>query len=435
MSRAAARDRPGCSEPMTVPCERRVLDNGLRVVLAPEPRAHAVAVNLWYAAGSRHELPGRTGLAHLCEHLMFQGSAHVPKNGHFEHLESIGGSCNATTWFDRTNYYAVVPPEHLELVLWLESDRMGWLLPGLDQTKLDNQREVVASEKREHYDNQPYGDWVERMLPMLYPPDHPYAHPVIGSLEDIASASLADVAGFFGDHYRPGNAVLAVVGRFDRDRALDLVETYFGEIPRGCRSATGISVPTALPDGGRSLAIEADVPLPRAFVAHRSLSLTDPGFATVEVATALLGSGRAARLPRSLVRERRLARSVSAHVLPLAADVSPVIASATGVRDTDPEELALALMEEIEGLAEVGSEEIDRALAMCESSLLRSLERVAGRADLLSFFETFFGDPSLIDRELERLREVTARDVKDLVADAFSEGNRVVLTYRPREEG
>lgn len=481
-----------------IPCERHELANGLRVVLSQDLHAPVVAVNLWYGVGSRHEPEGRTGFAHLFEHLMFQGSAHVPKNGYFEQIERVGGSCNATTWFDRTNYYAVVPPEHLELALWLESDRMGWMLPGMDQAKLDNQRAVVINEKREHYDNQPYGDWVERLLPLVYPDGHPYAHPVIGYVEDIESATLADVREFFATHYRPGNAVLTVAGHFDPSHALEAIAKYFGaidawaagtaqshsgrlsrtnvfpgrepsvapggessgaELPTvpaaessGTRSSTRSTPASGIPPSGSNpkerppgragglteLAggptreeVEAAVPLPRVFLAARTPPVSDADFATVEIAAAILGTGRAARVHRRLVRERRVASNATVNIIPLQIDAALLIASATGVGRVELAQLEEALSEEIGRLALVEDSEVERALAMCEFALLRAVERVQTRADLLSMFELYFGDPARINRELERLRAVDAERVREFAHNVLTESNRAILAYRP----
>ena len=212
---------------------QHVLDNGLRVVLAPDRTTPVVGVNLWYGVGSRNEPEGRTGFAHIFEHMMFQGSAHVPTNGHFHHIERVGGSANATTWFDRTNYYATVPSHNLDLALWLESDRMGWMLPAMTAEKLENQRQVVMNERRQRYDNQPYGDWDERVQALLFPESHPYHHTVIGSMEDIAAATLDDIHDFFATYYLPNNAVLSVCGDCDPDHALDRIRHYFEGIPSG----------------------------------------------------------------------------------------------------------------------------------------------------------------------------------------------------------
>ena len=220
---------------LTIPVERHSLDNGLKIVLSQDRTVPVVAVNLWYGVGSRNETTGKTGFAHLFEHMMFQGSAHVPKNRHFELIERAGGTLNASTWFDRTNYFETMPSHDLELVLWLESDRMGWMVEAMDQEKLDNQRDVVKNEKRQRYDNQPYGDWDEQLQALLYPEAHPYHHSVIGSMADIDAATLDDVASFFKTFYVPNNAVITIAGDFERDDALELLNKYLVKSSPGSR--------------------------------------------------------------------------------------------------------------------------------------------------------------------------------------------------------
>ncbi len=200
-----------------IPIERHRLDNGLRVALSHDDSAPIVAVNLWYDVGSKHEKPGRTGFAHLFEHMMFQGSEHVAKGEHFAHVQQAGGTLNASTWLDRTNYFETLPSHELELGLWLESDRLASLLPAMTQEKLDNQREVVKNERRYSVDNQPYGTWDERIQAQLFPEGHTYHHSTIGSMEDLNAASLEDVGEFFATYYAPNNAVLTMAGDFDRD--------------------------------------------------------------------------------------------------------------------------------------------------------------------------------------------------------------------------
>ncbi|HEX5082639.1 MAG TPA: pitrilysin family protein, partial [Blastocatellia bacterium] len=205
--------------PPKIPHEKYTLPNGLTVILHEDHTTPIVAVNIWYHVGSKNERRGRTGFAHLFEHMMFQGSEHVPATAHFAYIEKAGGTLNGSTWLDRTNYFETVPSHYLELVLWLESDRMGHLAPAMTQEKLDNQRDVVKNERRWRVDNQPYGDWDERLQTMLYPSEHPYHHSVIGSMEDLDAASLQDVVDFFGTFYAPNNAVLTVCGDFDHGTA------------------------------------------------------------------------------------------------------------------------------------------------------------------------------------------------------------------------
>jgi predicted Zn-dependent peptidase len=420
---------------LSIPFERHRLDNGLRVVLAPDRTVPVAATNLWYGVGSRNEPEGRTGFAHLFEHMMFQGSAHVPKNRHFELIERVGGTLNATTWFDRTNYFESVPSHELELTLWLESDRMGWMLPAMSQEKLDNQRDVVKNEKRQRYDNQPYGDWSERLQRLVYPADHPYHHTVIGSMEDIDAASLEDVESFFRTFYVPNNAVLTIAGDIDPARALEQVRRYFGDIDAG-DPVPPIPGKPELPDligETKRDHVVADVPLPRVIMGFRTPPYSSDDFAVAEVARALLGSGRASRLYRRLVRERRVAKSVVTYVYPLLSGAGMFLAWATGYPGADPAELEAALSQELAALEEAEQREIDRAIALVETDLVRSMERVAQRADLLSMFELYFDDPGRIDTELDRLRAVTLDQIHTFTRERLGEDNRAVVVFEPEQ--
>ena len=418
---------------LSIDFERHRLDNGLKVVLAPDRTVPVVATNLWYGVGSRNEVEGKTGFAHLFEHMMFQGSAHVPKNRHFELIERVGGTLNATTWFDRTNYFDTVPSHELDLTLWLESDRMGWMLPAMDQEKLDNQREVVKNEKLQRYDNQPYGDWSERLQALVYPADHPYRHTVIGSMEDIDAATLDDVASFFQTFYVPNNAVLTIAGDIDPAQALEKVRKYFGDIAPGGEIPPlpgNPDIPPIIGDTVRDHVV-ADVPLPRVIMAFRVSPYSAPDFAVAEVARALLGMGRASRLYSQLVRERRIATSVVTYVYPLLTGASMMLVWATGFPGGDPADLEKAMSEEIERLTGAEQSELDRATALTETDLVRALERVAERADLLSMFDLYFDDPGRLNHELDRLRSVTLDQVRDFVGTRLGTDNRAVLVYEP----
>ena len=419
---------------LSIPVERHTLENGLRVNLSIDTTIPVVAVNLWYGVGSRNEREGRTGFAHLFEHMMFQGSQHVAKNRHFELIERAGGSLNATTWFDRTNYFETVPSHHLELVLWLESDRMGWMLPAMTQEKLDNQRDVVMNEKLQRYDNQPYGDWDEYLQAMVFPAEHPYHHTVIGLMEDIAEATLADVSEFFKTFYVPNNAVLTICGDFDPDRALELVRKYFGEIPKGDSLPPLPGDPTLSPTIGETVreTVEAEVPLPRVYVAARVPPYTDEGFYTAEVAASVLGTGRASRLYRSLVRERKIAKDVVTYVFPLTTGAAMMMMWATGYPEVTPDELEGALAEELEGLAGVSEQEVRRAVALTETKLVKAVEQVGERADMLSMFDRYFDDPARLNSEVDRLRAVRPDELRDFAARYMGADNRAVLTYVPK---
>jgi zinc protease len=414
--------------------ERHTLANGLTVVLAPDPAVPVVAVNLWYGVGSRNERPGRTGFAHLFEHMMFQGSKHVPKNRHFELIERAGGSLNATTWFDRTNYFETLPSHQLELALWLESDRMGHFLEALTPETLANQQGVVLNERKERYENQPYGDWDERMLRMLWPPEHPYHHTVIGEAADIAAATLADVEAFFRTFYVPGNAVLTLAGDLEPKGALEAVERWFGDIPAGAPlpPVPGVEDPGAVLGGEVREVVEADVPLPRVYLGSRIPPYGGPEFHAADLATSILGDGRASRLYRRLVRERGVARDAVSFAFPLVHGRTKMVSWITGYPGADPAELEAALLGEVEGLGDVTEAEVARARALAETRLLRQLAQLATRADLLSMNQLLFGDAGRLNSEVERLRAVTASDVRRFAAEALRPDNRALLHYLPR---
>jgi zinc protease len=418
----------------SVPIERHALPNGLRIILSPDDRAPIVAVNLWYDVGSRHERAGKTGFAHLFEHMMFQGSLHVEKGEHMSLVQGAGGTLNASTWLDRTNYFETLPSHELELALWLEADRMASLLPSMTQEKLDNQREVVKNERRWSVDNQPYGDWDERMQALVFPETHPYHHPTIGSMEDLGAASLDDVRTFFATWYAPNNAVLTIAGDFEPSAALSMVERHFGSIPAnpdlpGRPSAEiaariGEEVRVSVPDG---------VPLPRIYLAHRAPVFGTAEFDALDVAADLLGLGRASRLYSSLVREQRLAQDVSVFLFPIIGGASIFALWTTARPDGDAAQLEAALLAEIDRLAGDGpsDEELERVRNLHASQFESGLERVAERADRVSMYACLFDEPERINSEVDRYRAVDAPRVQAAMADALRPDNRVVLTYLP----
>jgi predicted Zn-dependent peptidase len=411
------------------------LPNGLRLIIAEDHLAPVAAVNVWYAVGSKHEQPGKTGFAHLFEHVMFQGSAHVGKAEHIALVQAAGGTMNGTTWLDRTNYFETMPAHQLELALWLEADRMGTLLDALSQANLDNQREVVKNEKRWSYDNRPYGSWVEKTLGLLFPEDHPYHHPTIGSMEDLDAASLEDVQAFFRLHYAPNNAVLSAVGDVEPERVRTWVERYFGGIP------ANPNLPAPLPDmrlpaviGGEIRTIVPDrVPLPRIYWGFRSPLFGDPRLDALDLTGQILAGGKGSRLHRRLVRDERLAQDVSLFSMGLVAGASVTAGWATARPGVALERLEAAFWEELERLTRepVSDDELERAKALTEADELGALQRVDERADRLSMYATLFDDPDLINRMLPRYLAVTAADIQAVAADVFRPDNRVVLTYLP----
>jgi zinc protease len=422
---------------IAIPFEQYELDNGLRVVLSRDNSTPVVAVNLWYNVGSRNERAGRTGFAHLFEHMMFQGSANVPETAHFALIEQAGGSLNGSTWLDRTNYFETLPAHYLELGLWLESDRLGWLLPAMTQEKLDNQRDVVKNERRWRVDNQPYGDWDERMQALMYPSDHPYHHSVIGSMEDLDAASLEDVEQFFRTYYAPNNAVLSLVGDFETDRARDLVQRYFGEIPRG-PAIPPIPGRTELPPtmGGEVRErVEQQISLARVYFGYRMPPYGSDDFYAALVASYALGSGRASLLYRTLIRERQFAQDVVAYAFPIVVGASMLVLWATARPGVDIDTLEDATTEQIESLAGVADADVERAIALIEARNLTDLQTVDERADQLSMHATLFNDPARINTELGRVQRVTTADVRSFASRYLGVDNRAVLTYVPQNGG
>jgi len=418
-----------------IPFERFRLDNGLEVVLSRERGLPVVAVNLWYRVGSRDEREGRTGFAHLFEHMMFQGSAHVPETAHFALIEKAGGSLNGSTWLDRTNYFETLPAHYLDLALWLESDRMGWLLPAMTQEKLDNQREVVKNERRWRVDNQPYGDWDERLQAMVYPPDHPYHHSVIGSMEDLDAATLEDVEGFFRRYYLPNNCVLTLCGDIEPREARAAVERWFGEIPPGPPVPPIPGRHDIEPVIGREVreVVEQDISLPRVYLAYRIPPFGADGFHPAAAAAHLLAYGKASRLYRKLVREEQLAQDVVAYAFPLVVGAAMLGLWATARPGVEPAHLESALLREVAAVRDASAAEVERALNLIEARRLEDLQRVDERADLLSMFTSLFDDPGRINTELDRFRAVRPQAVRDF-ADAFlGDDNRAVLVYVPKQ--
>jgi predicted Zn-dependent peptidase len=420
---------------MNIPIERFAIANGLRVVLSQDRSTPVVAVNLWYNVGSRNERPGRTGFAHLFEHMMFQGSQNVPDTQHIAHVEHVGGAVNGSTWLDRTNYYETVPAHQLELALWLESDRMGFLLPAMTQEKLDNQRDVVKNERRWRVDNRPYGDWDEKLQALVFPPDHAYHHSVIGSMADLDAASLDDVQEFFRTFYAPNNAVLAICGDFDSGAARVAVERYFGPIPHG-PPLPPIPGPAFLPlPSGEEVreTVHAEVGLPRLYLAFRIPAYGTDHFYPLDVASHVLGHGKSSRLYRSLVREQRIAQDVAAFAFPLVHGAAMLVMWATVARGKNPAQVEAALLHEVAALAEnAADQEVERAITGIDAHQTIGLQQVGERADQLAMFTTLWDDPDHINTELDRYRAVSAAAVRQAAARFFGSNNRVVLWYLPR---
>jgi zinc protease len=423
---------------LSLPIETRRLENGLLFTLSADRTAPIVAVNLWYHVGSANERAGRTGFAHLFEHMLFQGSEHVAANEHFELIQRAGGTLNGSTWLDRTNYFETVPSQQLELALWLEADRMGRLLPAMTQEKLDTQRDVVKNERRWSVDNQPYGSWWERLPALCFPPTHPFHHSLMGSMEDLSAASLDDVAAFFRTYYTPDNAVLTISGDVDADEANRLVDRHFGWIPRGNGRPPldSMVVPEKFGAAIREV-VEDEVAVPRVFLACRTPVLGSRGYYAASVIATVLGTGRGCRLHQTLVRDRQLASAASAFTFDLSKGSDLLVVDATARPGVSLEALEAGVADVLDELHEGGLREgeLDRVLAQIDTDFVTSMQSAGDRAEQLSRFATYFGEPRLVNDQLQRYRDLTEVDVRAMARDRLGPDNRASLVYIPRIGG
>ena len=396
--------------------EKYSLANGLEVILSEDHRLPLVAVDVWYHVGPANEAAGRTGFAHLFEHMMFQGSKHVPGDSHFRLLEAAGGTTlNGTTNFDRTNYFETLPANQLELGLWLESDRMGFLLDTVDAAKLANQQDVVRNERRQNTENVPYGIVNEAVFQTIFPKNHPYYGNVIGSHADIQAAKLEDVKGFFKQYYAPNNASLAIVGDFDKAATKALVEKYFGPLKRG-PDVPKVDVKTPPISAERRAVVTDRVELPRVYMAWLTPAFFAPGDADADVAASVLGGGNSSRLYKKLVYEKQIAQDVSAFQYSLALGSTFQIVATVRPGHT-PQEVEKAIDEELTLIRQSGPNEpeVARARNTFETGMLTGLEILGGFggvADTLSMFNHYTGDPGYLPKYLDEHRKVTPASVK-----------------------
>ena len=417
---------------------RHRLSNGLEVVLHRDATLPLVAVNLWYHVGSKNEQPGRTGFAHLFEHMLFQGSEHVGTNDHFRYLQEVGGVANGSTWYDRTNYYETLPSRHLELALWLESDRMGHLLAGLTAEKLENQRQVVMNERRQRVDNQPYGRAMERLFELLFPAGHPYRWPVIGHMADIEAATLDDVRAFFSTYYGPGNAVLSLAGDFAPDAALAAVERWFGDLPAGAPVAR---VQAPLPPLAAAVrdSMTDRVQLRRLYFAFRTEPFGSPGWWTAAVAANFLTDGKSSPLVHDLVVDRQLAQDVSAYVYPTE-EVGVFLLVATARPGVEIEPLEERIRWHLDGLAaaalggavapslEAG---LERARRRTLAGIYSELQTLDHRADLLSQYTTYFDAPERAFSEAQAYERVDIGALCSFAAARLGRQHSALLVVEP----
>jgi zinc protease len=420
---------------MPLPHTRVTLANGLDVLVHEDHDCPIVAVNIWYHVGSKNERPGRTGFAHLFEHLMFEGSEHHDK-GYFQPLQEAGGTLNGSTNADRTNYWEVVPTNALELALWMESDRMGYLLPALTDHKFQNQRDVVLNERRQNYENRPYGFAGMAMVAALYPADHPYHWLTIGEAADLRAAELADVRAFFQTYYRPRNASLALAGDIRTDDALQLVERYFGSLDAGDPPPPVEAMPPEPPAREVRLLLEDRVELPRLYLAWHSAGLFADGDAEMDLIAELLAGSKTSRLYRALVYDQRMATEIAASQNSREmGGFFQVVATAAPGRTL--EELETAITREIDGFVASGptAAEMERGLAQAESHFIYRLQTVGGfggKSDQLNAYNIFIGDPDYFDKDLDRYRQVSAAQLQAEASRTLLPARRVTLSVVPR---
>src|SRR5438067_4954610 len=426
-----AASRPARLEVPQLKFEKCKLQSGLVVILSEDHRLPMVAVNLWYHVGPANEIPGRTGFAHLFEHMMFEGSRHVPGSSHFHLLEAAGASdINGTTDFDRTNYFETLPANQLELALWLESDRMGYLPDKLDQASLSNQQDVVRNERRQSVENAPYGIVDEGMFHLLYPKGHPYYGDVIGSHEDIQSAKLEDVRNFFRLYYAPNNASLAIVGDFQPEHAKALVEKYFGPLKRG-EDVPRITAKTPPITAERRAVIQDNVQLPRVYEAWLTSPIFKPGDAEADLAATVLGGGKSSRLYKKLVYEKQIALAVGANQqsLMLGSEFQIQATARPGVK---PEDLEKAINAELDAFRANGptEEELERARNVVESGIIKGLETLGGFggvADRLNSYNHYLGTPDFLAADIARYENASVESLKAFAQTQLSSNQRVVV--------
>ena len=419
-----------------IPYVKRTLENGLDVIVHEDHGCPLIAVSVWYHVGSKNEKPGRTGFAHLFEHLMFEGSKNHD-TGYFQPLEAIGGTLNGSTNSDRTNYWEVVPCGAIERALWLESDRMGYLLPALTEKKFVTQREVVLNERRQNYENRPYGYASMALASIHYPPNHQYHWPTIGMPEDLRAADLRDVQEFFSRFYHPGNASLAIAGDIDTNRALDLADHFFSEIPRG--PAVPIVKPPGLPvrESPSCWYFEDRVKFPRLYLSWPTPALFAPGDAALDLLGMILAGDKSAPLQRALLHDRPLVTDVTSgqasHEMS-----SLFMVAATAAPDVTLVEIENEITSEPIHMVSEGPTEDQLARAQCriESDFAHCQQTVGGfggKSDQLNAYNVFAGTPGFFGADLQRYRDIGVSEIREVASLHLQMSSRVALSVVPNE--
>jgi zinc protease len=418
--------------------EKYTLANGLEVILSEDHRVPLVGVDVWYHVGPAHEAPGRTGFAHLFEHMMFQGSKHIESDAHFKLLSGAGATgVNGTTSFDRTNYFETMPANQLEIALWLESDRMGYLLETVDQAKLTNQQDVVRNERRQSTENRPYGIVEEALYQALFPKGHPYHGVVIGSHADIQSVKLDDVRQFFRQYYAPNNATIAIAGDIDKAATKKLIEKYFGTLKRG-PAVPPVKAETPAITAERRIVVEDRVELPRLYLAWITPPFFKEGDGDADIAGSVLGQGRVSRLYKTLVYDKQIAQSVTAY------QQSTMLGSVFAIEATARpghtlQELETVINQEVEALRAKGptAAEVDRARNVLETQIFNGLQLVGGFggvADQLNLYNHYVGNPDYLTEDIMRRRRVTPESVRQFAQRYLAPNARVVVHGIPGKQ-
>jgi zinc protease len=417
---------------LTVPYERMVLPNGLTVILHEDHTTPMVAVDVWYHVGSAREKPGRTGFAHLFEHIMFEGSGHVAEGKFDEWLEAAGGWNNGSTNTDRTNYFEVVPKNALELALFLESDRMGFLVDAMSPEKVDGQRDVVKNERRQSYENRPYGLAWPTLSENLYQPDHPYSWPVIGSMADLSAASYEDVVQFHRTWYAPSNAGLSIAGDIDIDQTKRLVEHWFGDVKAG-PPVGPLDGPAAFLSAEKRVVLEDRVQLPRMYMCWLSPAILAPGDAELDIAASALAGGKNSRLYKRLVYDMQIAQDVSASQS--SAELGSEFCIISTARSGHTlSEIELVVQEELDRLKAEGptERELQRAVNQYEASFLSGMESIFRKADQLTGYHFRTGNPDYFNEDLARYKALEPNDIRSIVQTYLRNDGRVVLSVVPQ---
>jgi len=420
-------------ELLNIPYEKYRLANGMEIILFQDRNLPSVANNIWYRVGSSNEVKGKTGLAHLFEHMMFQGSKNVPKEMHFRYIQEAGGSLNASTSFDRTNYFEKLPSNDLELALWLESDRMGLFLDALDQVKLDNQKSVVLNERLERYDNQPYGLAWEKILNNLYPTGHVYNWPTIGYYKDIESYTLEDVQAFFKKYYSPSNSTLVVAGNFEVDKVKSLIEKYFGELRNGEKPQEVKSNAAALNET-KLITFEDKVNLERIYLAWHTQNAFDEDDAALDILSDVLSGSKNARLTRKLIYELQIAQDINSmqfsgkyggHFM--------IVATAKPGKTLDY--IKKIIFDEVSLLISdsISQSELQRSKNVIKSNFIYSLQNIDTVADLLNLYNFYLGEPNSFNFDLSRYNNVDELKIQQ-IAKKYLQKNYVELRIVPEKQ-